>query len=136
MAAAIVVGVGVMRLKFREYRTANSSAVLCDAPGSIINVVVAVLAFGSLLVSAKPPDETHPYGHGKIEFFSAGFGGALITLAAAGVFLEGVWQVFGPQTLSPARRKSGQLRSRHCMRQGGEKRKVPRGAGRSGELDR
>lgn len=99
MAAAIVVGFGVMGLKFCGYWITNSSAILSDALESIINIVAAVFAFGSLLVSAKPPDETHPYGHGKIEFFSAGFEGALIIFAAAGVFVEGVWQILNPRPL-------------------------------------
>ncbi len=99
MASAIVVGFGVMGLKFYGYWVTNSSAILSDALESIINVVAAVFAFGSLLVSAKPPDETHPYGHGKIEFFSAGFEGALIIFAAAGVFVEGVWQILNPRPL-------------------------------------
>ena len=45
------------------------------------------------MVSAKPADESHPYGHGKIEFFSAGFEGALIIAAAVGIFFEGMKQV-------------------------------------------
>jgi divalent metal cation (Fe/Co/Zn/Cd) transporter len=59
MAVAVVVWVGVMGLKFREYWTTDLLAILSDALESIIEVLAAVLAFGSLLVPTKPPDETH-----------------------------------------------------------------------------
>ncbi|MEI8182671.1 MAG: cation transporter [Desulfomonile sp.] len=48
-------------------------------------------------LSAKPPDESHPYGHGKIEYFSAGFEGALIIVAAVGIFVVGLRQIIDPQ---------------------------------------
>ncbi len=44
-------------------------------------------------LSAKPPDESHPYGHGKIEYFSAGFEGALIIVAAVGIFVVVLRQI-------------------------------------------
>ena len=93
MLAALVVGVGLMGLKFYGYWITGSSAILSDALESIINVVASGFGLGSVVVSAKPADESHPYGHGKIEFFSAGFEGALIILAAAGIFFEGIKQI-------------------------------------------
>jgi cation diffusion facilitator family transporter len=62
-------------------------------------VVASGFGLGSIIVSAKPADESHPYGHGKIEFFSAGFEGALIIGAAVGIFFEGVKQIVHPQDL-------------------------------------
>jgi cation diffusion facilitator family transporter len=99
MAAAVVIGLGIMGLKFYGYWITGSSAILSDALESIINVVAGAFALGSLIVAAKPPDAGHPYGHGKIEFFSAGFEGALILLAAFGIFAEGVRQIMNPQPL-------------------------------------
>ncbi len=99
MAAAVVVGLGIMGLKFYGYWITGSSAILSDALESIINVVAGAFALGSLILAAKPPDASHPYGHGKIEFFSAGFEGALIILAAVGIFVEGLRQVMNPQPL-------------------------------------
>jgi len=99
MLAALIVGTALMCVKFYAYWITGSSALLSDALESIINVVASAFALGSILLSAKPPDESHPYGHGKIEFFSAGFEGALIILAAAGIFQQGVRQLFNPQKL-------------------------------------
>lgn len=99
MLVALVVGVCVMGLKFFGYWITGSSAILSDALESIINIAAGAFALGSLLVSARPPDDTHPYGHGKIEYFSAGFEGALIVLAALGIFTEGIRQIVSPNVL-------------------------------------
>ncbi len=88
-----------MVAKFLAYGLTSSSAILSDALESIINVVAGVFALFSVWLADKPPDETHPYGHGKIEYFSAGFEGALIVMAAGGIFYEGVSQVINPQEL-------------------------------------
>jgi cation diffusion facilitator family transporter len=53
----------------------------------------------SVVLAAKPPDLDHPYGHGKIEYFSAGFEGALIIVAAIGIFIEGFRQALYPRPL-------------------------------------
>ena len=99
MAVAVAAGLGIMGLKFYGYWVTGSSAILSDALESIINVVAGAFALGSLVLAAKPPDASHPYGHGKIEFFSAGFEGALIVLAAFGIFAEGIKQITNPHPL-------------------------------------
>ena len=100
MLAAFVVGIALMGLKFVGFWITGSSAILSDALESIINVVASGFGLGSILVAAKPADESHPYGHGKIEFFSAGFEGALIIGAACGIFYEGMKQILWPQNLA------------------------------------
>ncbi|MGD9223349.1 MAG: cation diffusion facilitator family transporter, partial [Desulfobacteraceae bacterium] len=80
------ISVVLMGLKFLTFYLTHSSAVLSDALESIINVVASAFATISVWMSAKPPDHDHPYGHGKIEYFSAGFEGALIICAAIGIF--------------------------------------------------
>jgi cation diffusion facilitator family transporter len=99
MLITFVVGLGLMGVKFLGYWVTGSSAILSDALESIINVVASGFGLGSIIVSAKPADESHPYGHGKIEFFSAGFEGALIIAAAIGIFFAGMKQVMHPQDL-------------------------------------
>lgn len=59
----------------------HSVAILTDAMESIVNVVAALIGVYSLYVSAKPKDEDHPYGHGKVEFISAAVEGTLIMVA-------------------------------------------------------
>ena len=99
MLIAFVAGFILMAVKFFAYWLTGSSAILSDALESIINVAAAALALGSLLLSAKPPDASHPYWHGKIEYFSAGVEGALIALAALGILKAGIAQIIDPQPL-------------------------------------
>jgi 2-amino-4-hydroxy-6-hydroxymethyldihydropteridine diphosphokinase len=60
---------------------------------SVVNVVAASLLLYSLIVAARPPDPDHPYGHGKVEFFSAGLEGALIVLAAGAILIEAIAEI-------------------------------------------
>jgi cation diffusion facilitator family transporter len=99
MPVALGVAVSLLALKFYGYWITGSSAILSDALESIINVVAAAFSFGSLWLVSKPPDDSHPYGHGKIEFFAAGFEGAMILIAALGIFVEGVTQILNPREL-------------------------------------
>lgn len=99
MGASLLVGVTLLLAKFYAYHITRSTAVLSDALESIINVVAGAFALWSVLLAAKPPDESHLYGHGKIEFFSAGFEGALIILAAVGIFRTGLYQLLNPHPI-------------------------------------
>ena len=92
--AAVLLGV-----KFYAYWLTQSAAILSDALESIINVVASGFAMVSVIMAHRPPDKSHPYGHGKIEFFSAGFEGALIIGAAVAIFTTGVSRLIDPQPL-------------------------------------
>ncbi|HEX2971449.1 MAG TPA: cation diffusion facilitator family transporter [Tepidisphaeraceae bacterium] len=83
-AATVSLGVSVslLAIKFIAYHLTKSAAVFSDAVESIANVLAAGAAFYSLMVAHWPADAQHPYGHGKVEFLSAGFEGSLILLAA------------------------------------------------------
>jgi len=96
---SLLVGTVLMGLKFLVYWMTRSSAVLSDALESIINVAAAGFALGSILWASKPPDKDHPYGHGKIEYFSAGFEGALIIVAAGGIFYTGFSSLLDPRPI-------------------------------------
>jgi cation diffusion facilitator family transporter len=96
---SVVVGIVLLIVKFFAAVLTGSAAILSDALESIINVVASGFAFYSVMVSARPPDRSHPYGHGKIEPFSAGFEGALIILAAVVILWEAVPGFFAPPAL-------------------------------------
>lgn len=99
ISASLLVGASLMAVKFYAYGITDSSAILSDALESIINVVASAFALVSVLIAAKPPDASHPYGHGKIEYFSAGFEGALIIVAAVGIFKTGLFHIIHPRPL-------------------------------------
>ena len=79
---SLIVASVLLAAKYQAYRMTGSAAVLSDALESIVNVVAAVFALGGLVFAGRPADRNHPYGHGKIEFFSAAFEGGLIAFAS------------------------------------------------------
>ena len=85
---SLVVGTLLLGLKYLAYQLTGSTAILSDALESIVNVVAALFALGGLVVAGWPADRNHPYGHGKIEFFSAAFEGGLIAFAAILIIKE------------------------------------------------
>jgi cation diffusion facilitator family transporter len=93
--ASLVVGAVLLAVKYTAYQLTGSAAILSDALESIINVVAALFAVGSILIAGRPADRDHPYGHGKAEFFSAVFEGGLISFAAVAIAwyaLEDLWR--------------------------------------------
>jgi cation diffusion facilitator family transporter len=85
IALLVSLGVGVLLLaiKFGAYYLTGSNAIFADALEGIVNVAAAGFAMYALMLAHQPADADHPYGHGKIEFLSAGFEGGMILLAAA-----------------------------------------------------
>lgn len=95
---ALATGILVFALKLGAWVLTGSAAVLSDALESVVNVVAAALLLYSLHVSSRPADRDHPYGHGKVEFFSAGVEGTLIGVAALLIAGEALRQlVRGPE---------------------------------------
>jgi cation diffusion facilitator family transporter len=85
---SLAVSAVLLAAKYQAYRLTGSTAILSDALESIVNVVAAVFAVGGLIFAGRPADRNHPYGHGKIEFFSAAFEGGLIAFAAVVIIYE------------------------------------------------
>jgi cation diffusion facilitator family transporter len=80
----------VLALKFVAYFQTSSTAILSDAIETITNVVTAIVALIVLKYALAPADEDHPYGHGKLEYFSASFEGGIILFAAFAIIFESV----------------------------------------------
>lgn len=91
-AMRLSLGVGFLMLatKVFAYWITGSAAVLSDAAESVVHVVAVSFAAYSLWLSMKPPDRSHLYGHEKITFFSAGFEGAMIVLAAGYIIFAAI----------------------------------------------
>jgi len=85
---SLVAGVAILGGKLAATFVTGSTAVLSDALESVVNVVASALLLFSLLVASRPADRDHPYGHGKVEFFSAGIEGALVFAAALLIAVE------------------------------------------------
>jgi cation diffusion facilitator family transporter len=82
MTLSLVIGFVMFALKMGAYALTGSAAILSDAAESVVHVVAVCFAFYSLRLTYKPADAGHLYGHSKISFFSAGFEGAMIIIAA------------------------------------------------------
>ncbi len=86
----LLVSIFVLLVKFLAYYLTHSQAIFSDAVESIINVGAAMISIWVVHVSAKPADQDHPYGHGKIEYFSSAFEGGMIAVAAVVVAIEAI----------------------------------------------
>jgi cation diffusion facilitator family transporter len=101
---SIAVGLVLMAVKFTAYFITGSAAIFSDALESIVNVAASAVAFYSLFLAHTPADESHPYGHGKVEFLSAGFEGGMVLLASIAIAVKTVDTLFHPielQRLGP-----------------------------------
>jgi cation diffusion facilitator family transporter len=88
MNLSLAVGFAMLGGKWYAYLLTGSMAILSDAAESIVHVIAVAFAVFSLWLSHQPADRSHPYGHEKISFFSAGIEGALILLAAVVIIYE------------------------------------------------
>ncbi len=94
--AAAVLTIG---LKTGAYLITGSVGLLSDALESVVNLAGALMALAMLSVAARPADEDHAYGHGKAEYFSSGFEGTLILVAATGIGIAAVQRLLAPREL-------------------------------------
>lgn len=99
MRWVLVTGIALMFIKFFAYVITHSNAILTDAIESIVNVLAGIFALYSLSYAAKPKDEDHPYGHGKIEFMSSGVEGGMVFLAGVAMFVKGIFAFLEPTVL-------------------------------------
>lgn len=97
--ASLLVSILLMSVKFIAYFVTHSNAILTDAAESIVNVLASAFAFYSIYLASQPKDKNHPYGHGKVEFFSAFVEGLLIVLAGLLIVAKSVYNIFYPQQL-------------------------------------
>ncbi|MGB4497450.1 MAG: cation diffusion facilitator family transporter [Methylococcaceae bacterium] len=96
---SIFAALSTIALKSYAYFLTNSVGLLSDALESIINLVAAMIMLVVLYIAAKPPDENHPYGHEKIEYFSSGAEGVMILFAAVSIIMTAQERLFNPQPL-------------------------------------
>lgn len=100
MRMMLIFSIVLMIIKFIAFLLTHSNAILTDALESIINVVAGSFALYSIYVSSIPKDENHPYGHGKIEYLSAGLEGGLIVIAGVGIIIKSIINFFHPYQIN------------------------------------
>jgi cation diffusion facilitator family transporter len=96
---SVAAALATITLKTLAWWLTGSVGLLSDALESIVNLAAALFALTMLRVAASPPDENHPYGFSKAEYFAAGIEGALIVLAAAGILASAIPRLIEPEPL-------------------------------------
>ena len=97
--ASVVVALVTIALKTGAWWLTDSVGLLSDAMESLVNLASAVFGLMMVTIAARPADEEHPYGHHKAEYFSSGFEGILILVAALGIIWVAVHRLFDPQPI-------------------------------------
>jgi cation diffusion facilitator family transporter len=90
MRLSLLFGVGMFFGKTAAYLFTGSAAILSDAVESVIHVVAVGFAAYSLSLSSRPANVRFHYGYERITFFSAGFEGAMIILAAIAIIAAAI----------------------------------------------
>jgi cation diffusion facilitator family transporter len=96
---SIAAAVATIALKTGAWWITGSVGLLSDALESLVNLVAAFMALWMLIISERPPDEDHAFGHSKAEYFSSGVEGALILIAAVSIGWSAVNRLMNPQPL-------------------------------------
>ncbi len=90
MRLSLAVGVAMLLGKTTAFFLTHSVAIFSDAAESVIHVIAVAFASFSLRLSARPASHHFLYGYERIAFFSAGFEGALIVIAAITILYESI----------------------------------------------
>lgn len=99
LSASVVVALLTIALKTGAWWLTGSVGLLSDAMESLVNLASAVFGLMMVSIAARPADDDHPYGHHKAEYFSSGFEGILILVAALGIMWVAVHRLFDPQPI-------------------------------------
>lgn len=94
---SVAAALATIGLKTWAWWVTGSVGLLSDAIESVVNLVAALVALWMLALAERPPDEAHAHGYSKAEYFSSGFEGAMILLAAGAI----IWAA-APRLLAPA----------------------------------
>jgi cation diffusion facilitator family transporter len=99
LAVSVAVALATIALKTLAWWLTGSVGLLSDAMESGVNLAAALFGLWMVTVAARPADDDHPYGHHKAEYFSSGFEGILIIVAALGIVWAALDRLWSPQPL-------------------------------------
>jgi len=98
MIASLLISLLMLGGKMTAFIVTGSAAILSDALESVVHLLATGFAAFSLWYSVRPADRGHPYGHGKIAYFSSGFEGGLIMIAALSILYTAIMDLIqGPE---------------------------------------
>jgi cation diffusion facilitator family transporter len=94
--AGMVVNVLLAAAKVTAGLLGNSYVLIADGIESVLDIGGSAIIWGGLKFASRPPDATHPYGHGKAEPLAAGIVAVGVLLAAFGLAVQSVWEIYQP----------------------------------------
>ncbi len=94
---SVAVALLTIALKAGAWWLTDSVSLLSDAMESLVNLAGAMFALAMVTLAQQPADEDHPFGHHKAEYFSSGFEGILMLVAALAIIGAAVHRLFNPQ---------------------------------------
>jgi cation diffusion facilitator family transporter len=96
---SVAAGVLTFIIKLAAATVSGSVGLLSDALEAIVNLVAATIALIVLKIVQRPPDDDHPFGHDKAEYFSSGIESTLIVIASLSILYTAVRRLLNPQAL-------------------------------------
>src|SRR2546423_1649632 len=94
--AGMMVNVVLAAAKIAAGLFGNSYVLIADGIESALDIAGSVVIWGGLKFAARPPDRTHPYGHGKAEPLAAGLVAMGVLLASVALAIQSVREIFVP----------------------------------------
>jgi cation diffusion facilitator family transporter len=95
IGAAVV----TITMKATAYFLTGSVGLLSDALESMVNLAAAIVALFVLRLIAQPANDEFTFGFSKAEYFSSGFEGGMILLAAGGIIITAIPRLINPVPL-------------------------------------
>ncbi|MGZ5497758.1 MAG: cation diffusion facilitator family transporter [Candidatus Aminicenantales bacterium] len=92
--SSVIAALGLTGMKLVVGLLSGSLGILAEAAHSGLDLVAAVVTLVAVSVSDRPADESHPYGHGKVENFSALIETVLLFITCAWIIYEAVQRIF------------------------------------------
>ncbi len=91
--ASITLGIGLASVKIWVGLAGGSAAVTSDGFETASDVFSSVIVYAGLWLASKPPDDEHPYGHGRYETLAGLALGAILLLTGAGIFTNSLLRI-------------------------------------------
>jgi cation diffusion facilitator family transporter len=93
------VNAGLAAIKLVAGLVGNAYALVADAVESLADVFASLIVWSGLAIASRPPDEDHPYGHGKAEALAAAVVSVMLLIAAVGIGVQAVHEIRTPHSL-------------------------------------
>ena len=92
----LVINVALASVKIVTGVVGHAYVLIADGIESALDVAGSIVIWGGLTVAARPPDRTHPYGHGKAEPIAAVVVALGVLAAAIGLAIESIREILMP----------------------------------------